>query len=473
MMDVENQGSSSQSSQTIEKDNPPPAPNVWNLWSNLPTYDPGLQYLENGKMKLAQLDVKAKSNTRIPYAKVEDFFDKIGDAIDGLVQNGSNSFSLFLTAEKLRDHLHGKTAQIGGVPFKMQSYPPPRSEAPHFKERPEGITTHMRLQSIPMDQPLQVFEDALMEYFPKYVKESASFETSSRKRKTRNGKITFFLEGVVYGIPGKYLKIQDSTVALENHSNPLPLPNTPTWVPTIAQARAVLEKMEQKKTGSMEQEQKGAQSNPNPNPINPPNTTQHTAEESQDPSHSRQTESPSRSRSTSPSKRNREDRDFNETGLNQEIWTTVTYKKRKNHRSGSGSEAGGESDSETGEKKFKDPKGKGKIVYPPNKNVDTGNNKPRNSERIQQKNTNPNKEENSQTKQNTGKEAKTKNPAQTNTKDTPTQPKKPKDPTKAQRNPKSQHFNPALNIRVDADHHYSPDELEASQQSIYTYFYKE
>jgi hypothetical protein len=50
----------------------------------------------------------------------------------------------------------------------------------------------------------------------------------------------------------------------------------------------------------------------------------------------------------------------------------VSYKKRKNNRSGSGSEAGGESDSETGEEQLKGPKEKGKITNPPKKNADTG-----------------------------------------------------------------------------------------------------
>jgi len=485
--DVENKGIPPLSAQPPAPNNQSPAqqqpaqtPNVWNLWENLPEFDPKLQYSEDGKMKLAQLDIKAKSATRVPYSKVEDFFDeKIGEAVDALVHNGPNSFSLFLTAENLRDYFHGKIAQIGGVPFSFQAYPPPKKEAPYFKEKPVGITTHMRLQNIPMDQPLQVFEEALTRYFPKYIKESASFETSSRKRRTRNGKITFYLEGVVYGIPGKHLKIKDSTVSLENHSNPLPLPNTPTWVLTPEEAIDALQKMEQRKN---EQE---AQKKGHHNHNHQYTKSQEEQQDHQGNSNTHQSSregmevdghpapqnigSPSRSRSVSPSKRLRDERDESEpqeATNKQEPWKMVTYKKRKNSRPKSGSESSSNADSEAEELKDEKRRQKGKDHADAKKGPPHQKEHTRASDRLQ-KNQNQPKTESSQPKTESS-QPKTSDNKGNKSKQNPKVGK-----PQLQKDTKNQVFNPALNTKVSVDHHYSPEELEASQQSILSFYYRQ
>lgn len=409
----------------------------WDIWGDLPQYDPTLKTNSQGEFILYQLDMKAnksnKSKTENLFSKLESVLhEKIGNAIDGLVPVNAFSSSLHLTDQNLRDYLHGKKLRIEGTIFVMQAYPPPEKEAPHFKLRPKGQNTLMRLHDIPMNLPLKAFEEILKKYFLKYIPESASFETSGRYRTSRNGKLSFCLEGIGYGIPGKFIPIKDKTCLVENVDNPLPLPSTPYWVPTPEESALLLEKLRLEETNMKELKNTTPNQTPAPsssqaqNPIAPSN---HGMTMDLDQQNQTLVES---ERPPSPSKRKRDQ-------IETKSPDQSTTKGRKAQATVSEDDLGSGSESESPKEnsKPKQPKGKQREQDAPNWN-------------------------NKQPSQNPNKQPQPKQPNQGRSKTT-------NQSNSSNREGKS-FFNPVLKTKVPQGHKYSELDAISTQKTILTFF---
>jgi len=206
------------------KTSSPPAPpeNPWSKFKEV-KYS---RELEDDQYKIFELTIRWK-NTPIPSASIIRYFEsKVPGALESIVPRSGTQASAFFMAKEPRDMFHLSTDRINSTEVKFESYPPPKVDAPHWKEPPQFTSTRMRLLKIPMRLPLETYEAALKERFPDvYVINSATFETLSECRRLRNGNLTFFVKGIKTGTPFRYLSIRDYDILLENPGSPNP-PNT-------------------------------------------------------------------------------------------------------------------------------------------------------------------------------------------------------------------------------------------------------
>ena len=126
-------------------------------------------------MEVFQL-VVTSSKKNLPQPLIlQTLRESLGESIDALTPFLNGRCTAWVNSAEIQKKFHRQNLDFKKGTLKLEAYPPPKSEAPHWKEPPTVISTRMRVLRAPMNVPLDQFEAALGQY-EEYIKGSVWFE---------------------------------------------------------------------------------------------------------------------------------------------------------------------------------------------------------------------------------------------------------------------------------------------------------